>query len=70
MDEKTYSLCEAVADIAYIAGNKKYYSGDSRADIRHFIELATEFEQLHKDTVWGQELDYITEITKFADSRI
>jgi len=42
----------------------------SRADIRHFIELATEFEHLHKDTVWGQELDYITEITKFADSRI
>lgn len=37
---RTYSLCEAVADISYIAGKEKYYSGNARADIATFIEWA------------------------------
>lgn len=68
MIDKTYSLCEAVADISYIAGNKKYYSGDSRSDIAKFIEWAKEFERINKSVNWGvdDDKDYIESINEFA----
>jgi len=37
---KVYSLCEAVADISYIAATENYYTNDSREMISQFIEWA------------------------------
>ena len=70
--EQIYSLCEAVADISFIAGDKKYYSGDSRADIASFIEWAQEFEKENESIEWGinSEKDYIDAITEFANKKL
>jgi hypothetical protein len=71
--KQVYSLCEAVADIAYIAGTKKHYSGDSRKDISDFIKWATEFEEINKGVRWGEDEgkeDYIEAITDFAYQKI
>lgn len=68
-----YSLCEAVADIAYIAGYKHHYSGDSRGDMASYISWAQEFEKKWKGKEWGADDttdDYMDEITKFAESKI
>ena len=71
LSKKVYSLCEAVADIAYIAGDDGYYTGDSRKDIADFISWAKEFEEKHKGIEWGvnSETDYIDAITEFAKSK-
>ena len=47
MDQK---LAEAIADIAYVAGYKKFTTGNSRADINSFIYWAKEFENIHQNT--------------------
>lgn len=68
-EAKIYSLCEAVADIAYLAGTMGYYSGDSRADISEFIRLAKKFEEEYApqcESGWI-DLDYITEIELFCE---
>ncbi len=44
MDPKTYRLCEAVVDIAWIAGAQRYHTGDSREDVANIIKWAEEFE--------------------------
>ena len=36
--EKEIKLFEAIADISYIAGYEKYYSGDSRIDIKDYLK--------------------------------
>lgn len=69
-NQKQYSLCEAVADIAYITGTKDYYGGDSREDIANFIAWAKEFEHIHRGVVWGEDLDYFDEIDKFISKKI
>jgi len=51
--EKVYSLCEAVADITYIAASENYRTDDSREIISQFIHWAEEFERLHKHIEWG-----------------
>lgn len=43
-------LLETLADIAYIAGESKYFTGDSRADVNEFILWAREFEAHHRNT--------------------
>lgn len=68
-DNKLNLLLEAVADIAYIAGHKKYYSGDSRQDMAAFISWAKEFEKIHHSTDWDQE-DYMLAIEAFAESKL
>jgi hypothetical protein len=72
MKKKVYSLCEAVADIAFIAGRKDYYSGDSRQNIANFILWAKEFEQIYKDVEWGvnSNEEYIDAIQNFAESKM
>ena len=50
--DKIYSLCEAVADISFIAAEEKYRRNDSREMIGQFIEWAKEFENLHKNIQW------------------
>lgn len=71
-DQKIQSLCEAVADIAFIAGEQKFYSGDSRADISNFIEWAKEFEEINNGVEWGVDdgKDYIEAIHDFAHSKL
>lgn len=68
-----YQLCEAVADIAFIAGTRNYYGGNSREDIADFLQWAEEFESKWKGKEWGADDtddDYIDEITKFVCAKI
>ena len=43
-NEKIYSLCEAIADISYIAAKENYRTADSREMFNQFIEWGKEFE--------------------------
>lgn len=64
-------IYETVADIAYMAGQRGYYSGDSRADMQQFIAWAEEFEGLHAGVDWNEsELDYMWEIEAFAAAKL
>jgi len=62
-------LLQTVADISYIAGFKKHYSGNSRFDISEYIIWAKEFEQIHKGTDWKVE-DYMLAIEHYAYQKI
>lgn len=62
-------LLEALADIAYIAGQRGFFSGDSREDIAEFISWAKEFEALNEDTDWD-ETDYQQAIEAFMDNKL
>lgn len=62
-------MLETVADIAYIAGCHKYYSGDSRLDIAQYCQWAVEFEKIHNKTDWN-EADYMLLVEEYADSKI
>jgi hypothetical protein len=62
-------LLEALADIAYLAGQKGFFSGDSRNDINEFITWAKEFEAVHEDTNWD-EVDYLTAIEAFTENKL
>jgi len=70
--DKTYSLCEAVADISYIAAKQKYRTDNSREMIGQFIEWAKDFEIIHKQIEWGvnSPLDYIESIFHFTIFKI
>jgi len=60
---------ETIADISYIAGHRRYYSGDSRMDMSNFIFWAKEFEKMNQNEVW-EERDYMLEIEAFANKKI
>lgn len=62
-------LLETVADIAYIAGYSKHYSGDSRRDISEYVFWAEEFEKQHKHTNWDEE-NYMLQIDAFARQKL
>lgn len=62
-------LLEAVADIAYIAGQRGFFSGDSRQDIAEFIRWANEFETLNEETDWD-ETDYEDAIEAFTENKL
>jgi hypothetical protein len=70
--KKVYSLCEAVADIAFIAASQNYKTDDSRDKISQVIEWAKEFEYLHKNIEWGinSPLDYLDSIYYFTIFKI
>lgn len=65
----TQKIHEAIADISYIAGYRRYYSGDSRLDIHEFTNWAKEFEEINKNAVW-EDRDYMLEIETFANQKI
>jgi hypothetical protein len=67
--EATIKLHQAISDISYIAGRNNYYSGDSRADINHFIYWAKEFEKLHAQTDWNEN-DYMIMIEEYTLAKI
>lgn len=62
-------LLETVSDISFIAGEKNYFSGDSRADVSTFIFLAKEFQKENAKTNWD-EVDYRTSIEIFAEKKL
>lgn len=64
-----FKLLETVADIAYLAGQKGYYSGNSREDIGTFIWWAKEFQTFHRDTYWDKT-DYMLSIEAYTEDRI
>ena len=72
LNRKIYSLCEALADITYIAAENGYKTENSREMISQFIEWAKEFEILHNNIDWGinSPLDYIESINYFTIFKI
>lgn len=42
--DRVYSLCEAIADISYIATKENYPAANSREMIGQFIQWAMEFD--------------------------
>lgn len=64
-----FKLFEAIADIAFIAGQKGFFSGDSRTDIGEFIKWAKEFEAIHEETNWD-EIDYIDAVEAFTGAKM
>lgn len=62
-------LLETIADISFIAGEKNYFSGDSRADVYNFIYWANQFEQENSKTNWD-EVDYRTTIENFTAGKL
>lgn len=66
---KNQKMLEIIADIAYMAGEMKFYSGDSRADVSELIYWASEFEKRNSKTNWD-EVNYILSIQKFAEEKM
>lgn len=62
-------LFEAIADIAFLAGQRGFFSGDSRCDVAEFIKWAHEFEATHEDTNWDEQ-DYCDTIEAFTLAKI
>ncbi|MCK5739467.1 hypothetical protein KAH55_09810 [bacterium] len=62
-------LLITVADIGYVFGAERCFSGNSRADVQEIIYWATEFKKKHRDTNWD-EVDYILEIEEYANNKI
>ena len=71
-EKEIYSLCEAVANIAYIAAEEKYITDDSREMISQFIDWAKDFEYMHRNIEWGvnSPLEYIDSIYHFTIFKI
>lgn len=71
-NEIIYSLCEAVADIAFIAAKNNYQTEDSREMISQFIQWAKEFEYIHRNVEWGVNFlpEYIDSIYHFTIFKI
>jgi hypothetical protein len=70
IQDTTYSLFEAIADIAYIAGEHHFNSGNSREDNRNFIIWGKEFEKANQGTRWGEDKDYIDTITEYTETKL
>lgn len=62
-------LLETVADVAYIAGENGYFTGDSRADVSEFIRWVKLFDKEHKNTDWKQK-DYLMLIEEFVEGQL
>jgi hypothetical protein len=62
-------VVETIADIAYIAGANKFFSGDSRLDISEFIRWAQDFENINSSTNWDEK-DYISAIEEFTMTKL
>lgn len=66
---KNQKFIEIVADISYIAGETKYFSGNSREDVSNFILWATQFQKENSKTNWF-DADYRLAIEKFTIQKI
>lgn len=62
-------LLETLADISYSAGFNRFYTGDSRSDVKLYIFWAKEFEKEHAHTDWN-ETDYIMAIDDFVGLKL
>lgn len=62
-------LNETIADIAYIAGYRQHYSGNSRTDIAIYISWAREFESIHQYTDWDED-DYMLKVEEFTNYKL
>jgi hypothetical protein len=69
--EERSLIQETIADIAYLAGRYGYYSGDSRADMQTFTDLAYRFEKKYRGIDWNELVDekhpdYMEAVEAFA----
>ena len=67
--QKTQSLMETLFQITYEMGFRKFYSGNTMADMMAAIEMAQRFEREHKDTDWDQE-DWLSATSEFIEEEI
>lgn len=65
----TQKLLEIVAEISFIAGERKFFSGNSREDVFNFILWANEFQNKNSKVNWN-EVDYRLSIESFAIEKI
>lgn len=72
--EERSLIQETIADIAYYAGQYGYYSGDSRADMQTFIDLAYEFEKKYRKVDWNdlpaKHPDYMEAVEAFVFKKL
>lgn len=66
---ENHKLLETIADIAYIAGSKGFFSGNSRSDILEYIYWAKQFEIENKNTDWNEK-DYLLDIGDFTEMKL
>jgi hypothetical protein len=69
IDIMNQKLLETVSEISYHAGQKGYFTGNSREDVMTFIWWANEFETFHKETDWDA-VDYIVTIEDYVDDKM
>lgn len=62
-------LFETIADISYSAGYNRFYTGDSRSDVKLYIFWAKEFEKEHAHTDWNEN-DYMIMIEEYTLNKI
>ena len=69
LTENHQSLLETAFQITYEMGFRKFYSGNTMADMAMAIDLAKRFEREHKDTDWDQE-DWLSATSEFIEKEI
>lgn len=66
-----YDWGEVIFDIALNAADFiRRHDGDSRALYAEIFDWAFEFETAHIGTRWGEDLDYLEEIDRFACAKL
>lgn len=71
--ENDGKLKETISDISYLAGVDRYYSGNSREDVQHFIHLAEKFESevsYHEGENEGDLPDYMEAVEDFYKENV
>jgi hypothetical protein len=63
------ALLETLADISYIAGENRFFTGDSRQDISTFIFWAKEFQRINQNTDW-YIVDYRLAVEEFTYQKL
>lgn len=68
---RTYEELETFIDLAHMLGSVRPYAfKDSREMLPSVRDWGNEFNNLHKDTVWDVDADYLTEIDKFFRAKL
>lgn len=65
-----YATNAVVAEIAYIAGQNDYFTGNHEKDISTYIQVAMEFKSKYSDSEWVSRYEYITTLLKFAREKL
>lgn len=70
MDSDNLLLLEALADISYIAGDRKYFDDRSAPDSLLLISWTKDFVKKYEHIKWGVDLEYPETIYQFTRSKM